>query len=93
MSKALLGKTQDGRVFPLHGEELLSWSIDYTSPIDELQGFPRMRTVIRAMREHRPDQLRAEYVDCLRGMRGMFGGSRMIMRILLEECPFLLESC
>ena len=78
----------DGRIFPTYMGEILSWSLTYM-PRDEAENFPRLRAVIRAMRTHRPEQLRVEYADCLRGMRGFFRGARVTMRVLLAECPDL----
>lgn len=84
-----LGKTEDGREFPVHEGELLAWSPGLYSTIDEERaGYPRMRAVIRAMREHRPGDLRREYVDLLRAQFGMFSGpAGRNLAVLLEEAP------
>ena len=62
----MLGKTEDGREFPQFNGELLPWSLSLTLE-DEQAGCPKLRTVIRAMRERRPEQLERERIDILKG--------------------------
>ena len=62
------GKSEHGFEFPLYQGELLSWSIGLYSTLAEQEiGYPRMRTVIRAMHERRPEQLERERIDLLKG--------------------------
>jgi len=49
---------EDGRKFPQFEGKPLSWSIGLYHTIAEANiGYPKMRAVIRAMREYRPEQL------------------------------------
>src|SRR6266481_978742 len=67
------GKSEHGHEFPIYDGQLLSWSLSMTLA-DEQEGFPRLRTVIRAMMERRPEQLRKERYEMLRGSSDrMFG--------------------
>lgn len=60
------GKSEYGHEFPLYQGELLSWSLSMTLA-DERNGFPKLRTVIRAMMDRRPEQLAKERYEMLRG--------------------------
>ena len=57
--KAELIQLPDGREFPVYNGEPLSWVISPTLT-DEKEGFPRLRSVIRAMMEKRPEMLEEE---------------------------------
>ncbi len=60
-------KLPDGRVFPTYNGETLSWSLDlYHTYGEEKAGYPRLGAVVRAMREHRPEQLAREVADLKR---------------------------
>jgi hypothetical protein len=51
----------DGRVFPEYNGEVLSWDINSSNhSLDQGEGYPRTKAIIRAFRDHRPDQLRQE---------------------------------
>lgn len=81
-----LKRLDDGREFSIFGEEVLAWSVGlYMTINEEHAGFPRARTVIRAMRVYRPDSLLREHRDSLRGIFGMFHGNARRMLLLLEE--------
>lgn len=83
-----LGKTEDGREFPMYNGELLCWSPgSYQTPAEELIGFPRMRTVYRAIIANRPQQLAYERRELLKGsFDRMFGHNcRKALTILEEE--------
>lgn len=77
----------DGRVFPSFNGEALSWSPGlYFTLVDEQAGYPKTRTVLKAMAEHRPDQLEREYRDMLRGsFDRVFGHNARKMLALIEE--------
>lgn len=79
----------DGRVFPAFEGKPLSWSIglQFTQQ-DESEGFPRTRAVIRAMLEHRPEQLERERVEYLKGsFDSMFGhNARKLLNVIKDEC-------
>ena len=51
----------NGNPFPSFEGEALSWSIGLYDTLNEHKaGYPRLRTVVRAMAEHRPQQLADE---------------------------------
>ena len=76
----------DGRVFPVFGEDVLAWSVGlYMTGAEESAGFPRARAVARAMREHRPSELNREHSEALRAGFGVFSGNGRQLRLLLEE--------
>jgi hypothetical protein len=66
---------EDGRIFPEYNGEVLSWSIGSCfTYADKLSGYPKTKAIIRAMMEHRPDQLRRERYDLWRSCSDrMFG--------------------
>ena len=72
---ALLAKNKDGYEFPVYEGELLAWSLNlYSSINEEKAGFPRMRTVVRAMIDHRPADLARELRELRKSMfNRMFG--------------------
>lgn len=81
----MLVSLPDGRVFPsVDGVKPLPWSLASTYS-DEQAGYPEARAIIRAMREHRPDQLRREHRDLLRSSFGLFGKNAAKMVELIEE--------
>lgn len=77
----------DGRVFPCYNGEALSWNPGGQFTIaDGEQGYPRTRAVLRALREHRPEQFAREKADALRGCFGLFrGNGERFYRIVEEE--------
>lgn len=78
------------RHFPTYNGETLSWDIDlYNSRAEEREGFPRARAVIAAMRQHRPEQLRAEHQAYLKAsFDRMFGqNARKMLRLIEETHP------
>ena len=78
---------KDGRKFPQYNGETLSWSIGlYHTLTDQREGFPRMRTVIRAMREHRPEELKRERYEMLKASFGnMFGHNAKIALTVIDQ--------
>ena len=80
---------EDGRVFPLSPSgDVLSWSIDlYSSFSEEVAGYPKMRVVIRAMLEHRPEQLEKERRELLKAsFDRMFGhNAKRVLDVVEEE--------
>lgn len=82
----MLGKTEDGREFPQYNGELLSWTLSLTLA-DEEEGCPRLRTVVRAMREHRPEQLERERYEMLKGsFVRMFGrNAKKVLDVIEQE--------
>lgn len=62
--------TYSDRGFPIGPDsEELSWDLGmYHTTREEREGFPRMRIVIRAMADRRPDQLAMVRRDLLRGI-------------------------
>lgn len=79
--------TVNGNLFPSYNGEALSWSIGlYHTFSEEQAGFPRARTVIAAMREHRPEQLERERRDMLSAsFDRMFGHNARKMLDLIEN--------
>ena len=64
----ITGKTKDGREFPILDGELLSWSIGVYMTLEQQRlGYPKARAVVRAMIDHRPEQLRSERYEMLKG--------------------------
>lgn len=58
----------DGRVFPEHNGEPLNWAIgSYMNAAEAKAGYPKALAVLRAMKEHRPQEFQNEYRDMLRG--------------------------
>ena len=80
----------DGRTFPTYEGETLSWSIGlYHTLNEERAGYPRMRAVIQAMRVHRPEALRRERYDMLKGsFDRIFGyNARKVLDVIDSEAP------
>lgn len=77
----------DGREFPFHGTEVLSWDLGSCGTrTDEREGHPRVRAVVRAMAAHRPDQLRRELSDLVRSsFDRMFGRSAARLLAVVED--------
>lgn len=78
----------DERVFPGYNGEALCWDIGaYNSVDEERAGYPRMRAVIRAMIEHRPDQIERERHEMLRAsFDRMFGHqAKRSLRVIEDE--------
>lgn len=58
---------EDGRTFPNYGAEVLSWNIGSSfTRQDEAEGNPRTLAVLRAMRDHRPEQFAREHPQLVR---------------------------
>ena len=76
----------DGRIFPEYNGETLSWVLNSTGR-DMQEGYPRLRAVIRAMKEYRPEQLRREQYEMLRDSFGSgFGNNaRRVLAVIDEE--------
>jgi hypothetical protein len=77
---------EDGRVFPAHNDEVLSWDIGSSfTPRDEREGYPRTRAIILAMREHRTAQLENEQRQLLKAsFDRMFGHNARKLLALIE---------
>lgn len=78
----------DGRVFPVYDGRALAWSLSlYNSAAEQQNGYPKMRAVIRAMKEHRPEQLQHERRELLKdSFDRMFGHvARRMLAVLDEE--------
>ena len=80
------GKSEYGHEFPLFDGKLLSWSLSMTLQ-DEQEGYPRLRTVIRAMAERRPVQLERERIDMVKGsFDPVFGhNAKKCLQVIEEE--------
>lgn len=89
-------KLENGRNFPVYEGLALSWDIaSYNSLEEERLGYPRMRAVIRAMREHRPEQLERERREMLKASLSdrMFGhNAKKVLAVIEVECEFPAES-
>lgn len=78
-------KLVDGREFPQHNGEPLSWNIGaHNTFTDEREGYPRTIAVIQAMHRHRPEQLYHERTDLVRGsFDKLFGhNARKLLRLI-----------
>jgi hypothetical protein len=77
----------NGNPFPEYQGEALSWSIEVYDTINEQKaGYPRMRAVIRALKEHRPAYLEIEKRLLLRGsFDRMFGNVAKRQLSIIEE--------
>lgn len=77
----------DGRMFPAYDNEPLSWDVGvYFTLNEERQGYPRLRTVLAAMREYRPDQLEREKRELLKGtFDKVFGHNARKLLALIEK--------
>jgi hypothetical protein len=78
---------EDGRVFPQYDGKPLSWSIGlYFTYADESEGYPRMRTVIRALIVHRPEQVERERREMLKAsFDRMFGHQAKKCLAIIED--------
>lgn len=85
-NRVTLGATEDGRQFPQFNGKLLSWTLELTYT-DEIAGFPKLRTVIRALKEYRPEQLERERREILRAsFDRMFGhNAKKVLAVIEEE--------
>lgn len=79
--------TVNGNPFPEFEGEALSWSIGAYDTINEQHaGYPRMRTVIRAMHEYRPEQLETERRSLVRGsFDRVFGRAAKAQLKIIDE--------
>jgi hypothetical protein len=76
---------EDGRLFPSYDGKPLSWVISSTWE-DQNEGFPRLRAVIEAFREHRPEQLEKERIALVRAsFDRMFGHNAKKILAVIEE--------
>ncbi len=82
-----MAKSANGYDFPLYGEQLLSWSPGaHFTLADQQEGYPRTLTVLRAMKEHRPEQLEQERREMVKGsFDRMFGHNAKQMLLLIEQ--------
>ena len=84
----ILVTLDDGRIFPCWGTEILSWDICSGASLkDELEGYPRTRAIIHAMRIERPEQLRREIADLQRHQFDRCFGSnaRKLLTVIHSE--------
>ncbi len=77
---------QNGRLFPAHNGKALSWVISATHE-DRVEGFPRLRSVIRAMRELRPEQLAQERRELIKDSFGQLFGhnAKELLKVIESE--------
>lgn len=77
----------DGRVFPVYNGEPLSWDVNSQATLsDEKEGYPRTKTVVRAMIQERPEQLHREKSSLLRGsFDRMFGHNARKLLAVIES--------
>ena len=68
-------RLEDGRVFPVYDGKPLAWSVElYFTDSEARLGYPRLRAVLRAMRQERPEQLAREVFALKRAsLDSMFG--------------------
>lgn len=80
-------------IYPSFEGEALSWSLDlYNTPRETEDNYPRMRVVIRAMKEHQPDRLFNEYRELIKDSLGkVFGHAKPIIKVIKEEAPELVQ--
>jgi hypothetical protein len=72
--------------FPQYEGKPLSWSIGlYFTYGEEAKGYPRMRAVIRAMIEHRPEQIEHERREMWRATSDRLFGHQA------EKCLAVIE--
>ena len=85
---------EDGRVFPSFNGEALSWSPGlYQTWTEEQADFPRMRAVLCAMKEHRPDQLELERRTMLRAsFDRMFGHQAAKALAVIDQVITLVDN-
>lgn len=81
------GTSEYGYPFPQYDGELLSWSLGLYFTLSEAErNYPKMRTVIRAMMEKRPDQLERERVELVKAsFDRVFGTNAKRCLIVIEE--------
>ena len=94
MTKETTRVREDGLRFPVYENELLSWSPGLYYTWNEQQaGFPRMRAVIRAMRQYRPLDLERERRELLKAsFDRMFGhNARKALEVLEQEITYLKD--
>lgn len=80
-------KSINGNLFPEFQGEALSWSIGlYDTWNEQKAGYPRMRAVIAAMREYRPEQLEKERRELVKAsFNRMFGKVARAQLAIVEE--------
>ncbi len=75
----------DGRKFPTYDGQTLSWNLS-TDLADERAGSLKMRAVIRAMMQERPEQLARERQELVRGsFDGVFGANAKRALAVLDD--------
>lgn len=81
-----LGKSEHGHDFPIYQGKLLSWTLELTLD-DEQAGFPKLRFMVNAMRQYRPEQLKRERIEMLkRSFDRVFGhNARKVLSIIEQE--------
>lgn len=77
---------EDGRVFPVFDGQPLAWDTGlYHTFAEQQAGFPRMKAVIAAMREHRPEQLEQERRGLMKAQFDrMFGHNARVALDVIE---------
>lgn len=82
----------DGRVFPSHdGKQPLAWDVGaHFTQQDAEEGHPRVRAVVRAMQQHRPDQLERERAELAKsaglGRHNLFSGNASrLLKVINDE--------
>lgn len=75
----------DGRSFPQYPiGTALSWEPEITL-LDEQEGYPRLRAVLNALSDYRPERLQAIRCDCLKGYGDpVFGHASLKLLKLIE---------
>lgn len=75
----------DGRVFPVYEGQAIAWAFDNCAA-EQQKGYPKMRAVIRAMKEHRPEQLQHERRELLKAsFDRLFGHVAKQMLAVIDE--------
>jgi hypothetical protein len=83
----LIDARGDGCLFPEYEGQALCWHIgSYNSWEEKLAGYPRMRTVLRAMIEHRPAEVERERREMLKAsFDRMFGHVAKETLLVIEQ--------
>lgn len=86
MTTATTITLDDGRIFPAYQGKALCWSVGlYMTTNEAMCGYPKAKTVIAAMRAHRPDELERERREMLKAsFNRMFGHNAKTCLALIE---------
>ena len=78
---------EDGRIFPEYQGKPLSWDMGSEFSLsDEQAGYPKTRAIIRAFRDHRPEQFRKEkYLELRATFDRVFGGNAKRLLAIMEQ--------